>query len=390
MAVPFINIFANTMGGIGTIELNDRQKLSKLTAKNNIPFYAGRFYPKNTAEEWNLLQPGLIAETPPWMTWKDIGNTQIWMVPSFQDERIISTTTEIVRIDVWPRDDEEEEDLGEIPDTFYDRQRQSAGWRDLTSAQNSLDPGVQIVQNVTASQVLSAGYLGISLIKGYVSEYAFYDQELILVNGLKYGQAQYKGKARAYSGENYYGREKDYYEIWKIRGDGLWVKENAKINTVGRLEYPNNPSTGYPIGFSQIVPAANYSDWVCTDRFIAGTYGNDKLDFYTKIDAAGIYEVPTAGIVQAYTPSRLDTVVYTIKTSVVSIITPDLIPGDDYANLEELSKSAIESFGTNLFNNIWYFYMPVRYNGIYQGDRIEHLFARGAINRLQSGLLNVD
>ena len=50
----------------------------------------------------------------------------------------------------------------------------------------SLDPGITITQNVVPPALL-AGYLGISEISGHVSEYAFYDQELQIVNHRNYG-----------------------------------------------------------------------------------------------------------------------------------------------------------------------------------------------------------
>ena len=46
----------------------------------------------------------------------------------------------------------------------------------------------------------------------------------------------------------------------------------------------------------------------------------------------------------------------------------------------DLAAGALETFGSNLSNNIWYFYMPVVYNGDYLGDRIGELTSRGGIN----------
>ena len=48
--------------------------------------------------------------------------------------------------------------------------------------------------------------------------------------------------------------------------------------------------------------------------------------------------------------------------------------------IDDLAAGALETFGSNLSNNIWYFYMPVVYNGDYMGDRIEELTSRAAIN----------
>ena len=127
MAVPFINIFANTMGGIGPIELVDLPKLSELKQETGVPFYAGRFYPKNTADEWNFLSPGLFSQTPPFIGWKDFGDTQIWMVPAFEDERIATMQCEVTHISLWPRSTEEEETQGEYTPTGYDYTMQAGG-----------------------------------------------------------------------------------------------------------------------------------------------------------------------------------------------------------------------------------------------------------------------
>ena len=76
MAIPFINILAPSLGGIGPIELNDFNRLTRLNG-NGIPFYAGRFYPKDSTGIWIERdglknQIGLIAETPPWYCWENI------------------------------------------------------------------------------------------------------------------------------------------------------------------------------------------------------------------------------------------------------------------------------------------------------------------------------
>ena len=89
MAVPYINILAPSMGGIGPIELSDLPMLSSLSG-NGVPFYAGRFYPKDSQAIIDGLQLGLISQTPPWLTWEEIQPTQIWMVPINPDERIVT------------------------------------------------------------------------------------------------------------------------------------------------------------------------------------------------------------------------------------------------------------------------------------------------------------
>ena len=66
-------------------------------------------------------------------------------------------------------------------------------------------------------------------------------------------------------------------------------------------------------------------------------------------------------------------------------IVPDTVPADTATALEDLAAGGLETFGSNLSNNIWYFYMPVVYNGDYMGDRIEELTSRGAINNTDIG-----
>ena len=100
MALPLINIYAYTMGGIGPVETKDISALSKLSEKNGVPFYAGRFYPKNHDAQWQLFNIGFNSQTAPWMTWEDIGPTQIWMLPAFEDERIIKLKLNPDRADV--------------------------------------------------------------------------------------------------------------------------------------------------------------------------------------------------------------------------------------------------------------------------------------------------
>ena len=385
MAVPWINFFANTMGGIGPIEIVDYNKLNQLRIKTGVPFYAGRFYPKNTAEEWNFLSPGLISQTPPWVTWSPMGSTQIWMVPAFEDERVVTTRTEIERIDVWPRTPEEEDEIGRYKETSFDLLRQNAGWRNEFGINDTIDPGI-IINNDAIPAPLFLGYVGISEISGYVSEYAFYDQELIILNGTKYGQPQYASDARQYG----YTRENqdEYQEIIRVRSDGLWKKKDAKINYVGELDIPTDIDSGNPTGgFYREVPATDYAPWVISDPFEARFYGNGKWEQYTAIDSVDGFEVPRAGVVMGVRPSALDTVVFTIKVSCTTIVVPDPMPGETQLALADYQRAGLETFGSNLTNNVWYFYMPVRYNGIYTGDRAGRLIDRAGINRLQSGLL---
>jgi hypothetical protein len=57
-----------------------------------------------------------------------------------------------------------------------------------------------------------------------------------------------------------------------------------------------------------------------------------------------------------------------------------LIPDDVATGLVEYGKVGLETFASNLSNNIWYFYWPVRYNGDFVPDRIQFLLNRTAVN----------
>ena len=417
MAVPFINIFANTMGGIGPIELADISKIDTLREQNGIAFYAGRFYPKNTADEWNFLSPGFISETPPFIGWKELGDTQIWMVPVFEDERIANMTVEVTHINVWPRSIEEEAAQGAYTPTGYDTVMQTAGWRKYAPGEGgiinsvfngtpveNIDPGLVVTNNVTPP-VLFLGYVGISELSGVVTEYAFYDQEMIIVNGTRYNQSHFEANAKNYRLSQGFANDDEeiaflqsfntdtYQEILRIRTDGVWRKQGFNIADstfdITSEDY-TDPNTGYPRGFEQISTSGsaesrvNWLNWThsSVQKASEGTpEQRERTDSTFQQTPEGLpftrYE---AGIVQQFVPSKLNTLVYTIKVSCTSIIVPDTIPGDTATALEDLAAGGLETFGSNLSNNIWYFYMPVVYNGDYMGDRIEELTSRGAIN----------
>lgn len=80
--------------------------------------------------------------------------------------------------------------------------------------------------------------------------------------------------------------------------------------------------------------------------------------------------------------SQLDCIVYTIKVACTTIVVPDTLTGPDEVVRQELAAAALESFASNLSNNIWYFYLPVRYNGEIPNQRIEYLLNNTAINRI--------
>jgi len=389
MAVPWINLLAPSMGGIGPIELEDFSKLQRLKNVNGVPFYAGRFYPKDSDAIISEFTLGFFSETPPWLTWETIKNTQIWMVPNLPNERVLSTTTKVTRIDLWPRDDDDDPDTPPpITFTSWDTQMQNGLWGAFggatTPSNDTIDPGIIVTQNVLPP-LLFAGYIAISQISGYVSEYGFYDQEFMTVNSMKYGQFQYQGKARAYNENKFLGKEEEYQEIWRYRTDGIWVKKDATITPGVALEFPNGengyPSDGY---FKEVLVDANqYKDWAVSDKMQGKRYGNDKWDYYSQVNdgPGGLCQLPQVGVIAGYKPTQLDTLVYTIKVSCVSVILPnEPLPNNVSDALVSLQDEAIQTFGANVNNNIWYFYLPVRYNGDLQAERVNYLFQRAAIN----------
>ena len=90
---------------------------------------------------------------------------------------------------------------------------------------------------------------------------------------------------------------------------------------------------------------------------------------------------PRAGLI-SFRPSRIDTIVLTIKVSCVTIVIPDPVPGETQLTLDDYASAGLETFGSNLTNNIWYFYWPVRYNGDLPSQRFDNLLARAGINKL--------
>ena len=412
MAVPFINLFANTMGGIGPIEISDMNKLSELTQETGVPFYAGRFYPKNTADEWNFLNPGFISQTPPFIGWKDFGDTQIWMVPAFEDERIATMQCEVTHISLWPRDSEEEEVQGEYTATGYDTVMQSAGW-DLSTndsgSADSIDPGV-IVTNDVVPPALFLGYVGISELSGTVTEYGWYDQEMIIVNGTRYNQSHFESNARNYRLSLGFDDADEeiaflqgsfdtdtYQEILRIRTDGVWKKVGLNIaNATFDITAPEytNPDTGNPVGFEQIVTSgsaedrSNWFEWTYSSTQYASEGFPEQRERTDSSNQTTVDGEPfiryEAGIVQQFVPSKINQICFTIKVSCETIIVPDTIPGDTATALEDLAAGGLETFGSNLSNNIWYFYMPVVYNGKYIGDRIDALLSRAGINTIET------
>ena len=412
MALPLINVYAYTMGGIGPVETKDISALSKLSEKNGVPFYAGRFYPKNHDAKWQLFNLGFNSQTAPWMTWEDIGPTQIWMLPAFEDERILKLKVSIDRIDLWPERNSSENDLPPWEQTVWDDQMQQRIWgspdltlegtTDLPGSGGCIDPGITITQNMTSS-ALTLGYVGIAELTGHFTEYAFYDQELQVLNGESYGQPQMRGQAWTYF--NYYQPDEtlnateateeqlvNYKEFWRIRSDGVWIRRNAEPPNKGKLEFKDTIG-GLPENMEHWVVPLNteYGEWLNTDIDVSTTFGNTKWDQHTKYiqqtkppiaySDPEATSMPGMGQMLTYKPSNLDTVVYTIKAAAEVLVVPDVMPGATRAWWKDVSQNAAETYGAYLASNIWYFYLPVRFNGSKMAERTEFLLNRAGIKR---------
>jgi len=371
MAVPWINLLAPSMGGIGPIELSDLDRLNRLTAKNGIPFYAGRFYPKDSQAILNGLQLGLFSETPPWLTWEEIIPTQIWMIPVFEDERIVSTLTSIERIDFWPRS--ESDNLPEFNPTEFDEEQLIAlNIRDF----DNIDPGIQINQNVIPP-VFAAGYVGISEVAGRVTEWPFYDQGFTFINKKEYGEPKYLLQSY-YNTDTPQQQRDDYSEIVKVRMRDAFLARNPNITNGNYPEYPIDQVTGDPTGMQRIILDSDYKKWAIYDKDNAEKYGSSE---WRKIIAPS-GSTPKIGSFMEVKTSALDTMVITIKTSCVTVVIPDAdpLPG----SVAELGQLALETLGSNLTNNIWYFYLPVRYDGRIPAKRIEFLLNKAGINKIDN------
>ena len=398
MAVPFINILAPSMGGIGPVELADIPKLSRLD--NGVPFYAGRFYPKKTDDAWlNGLDFGLISKTPPWLTWDEIKeDTSIWMVSGGEGETILSTNTSIMRIDVWPREPDPT-DPATLPfweNTLYDTHRQNEGWGHAQlfndSIRSSIDPGVTITQNALGSNLVTLGAVGISTVKGMFTEYAFYDQELIYMNRQDLGQPEMvvpEGKD-----------PKTYTEVYRVRADGYWKLEDADLTGEGTFELPTN-DVGYPplpykyMDITIDPTYADYSDWVNDDHNVLGVikdneqvnvYLNKNWDELTKwtMDETGSNVViggskAPMGQVLQLVPSKIDTVVFTIKVAVETLVLNSV--GFSVTDLGGMADYAKANFADNALSNIWYFYLPVKLNASMFVKRKELLLNRQGIRK---------
>lgn len=374
MAMPYINLLAPSMGGIGPIELSDLSKLDKLKEGTGVDFYAGRFYPKDSKAIIEGLSLGLISQTPPWLTWEEIQDTQIWMIPAFENERILSMDVTIDRIDLWPRDDEDPAEIPEFNEDTNRHQRAKESWRH-DGAGYSVDPSIIVTQNVVPP-ILFNGFVGISEISGRVSEYGFYDSELHIINARDYGQ-QHKAEYR----------NAEKYEIKRLREDGIWTRRTDELpkDENGALVFIDDGPQGYPSHLKWDQAERDYSKMVHSDYTKAGKYGNDSWDYHTRWVGEGTEYGPEAGLI-AMRPSRLDTIVLTVKVSCITAVIPDfIIPPDTWTGILDYSTTALETFASNqLLNQFWYFYWPVRFNGDLTGVRMENLLARAGINRVQN------
>jgi hypothetical protein len=289
------------------------------------------------------------------------------MVPAIEDERIVTMNVTVDRIDLWPRD-EGVDYLPVYEDTPYDTTIRPSAWGHEDNARlvANIDPGI-IVTNDVVPPLLFLGYVGISTISGYVSEVPFYDQELTIINAPQYNMPDL---------------DESDSEILHVRSDGVWRQNPAIIPEFGQplvIEKKN----GYPTfksGFRRTTPNANYSLFtISADEEEAKTFGSLKWDFLTRPKSNGS---PTIGTIAEIKSSQLDTVVLTIKVSCTSVVIPDEpFPDDVATGLLQYSALAINTFGSNLTSNFWYFYLPVRYNGEFAGDRTQFLLNRTAVNQ---------
>lgn len=421
MAFPVINPLAPSMGGIGPVELADLDKLMKLREQNGVLLYAGRFYPKGNKGIIEDLFEGTLPSwqnnSPPWLTWKDINSTQIWMMPLRTifsgvgfDEKILNMDVSIDRIDIWP-DEEGEQILQNL--TKRDESAIQSGWGtvsgvvDTDGNNDPIDPGLTVsnasITNIVGSTiwdaalVASLGYLGVSTISGYVSEYGFYDQELHIINGTRFGQPQYFNQFLE-------GMDPDKYkEYVRIRNDGVWIKKTDD-DAEQYISFDDDDDEGYPKdkGFkNEQWKSSYYSEWIIdSDKTIAAGIGNklwDQLftDFGPKyIDASTNEEItfPNAGAIVGYKPTKFRTLVYTIKVSCDTIAIPpqevldNPVPIASEEGLIRLAEYGLNTLASNLSSNIWYFYMPVKYNHALVSSRTDYLFNIAGINKLNDPL----
>ena len=195
---------------------------------------------------------------------------------------------------------------------------------------------------------------------------------MTIVNGTKYGQPQW-----GYGGASELGY--DYSEVIKLRPDGAWIYRDAEIGNDGQIPPFNTSTWEEYINNSYLNTAIqSYED--------AQTIGNEYYDASTRIEGDGVTGNPRAGLIQDIRQSQMDTVIYTIKVACTTIVAPDFITGPDELVRNSLAAAAIQSFGSNLLNNVWYFYLPVRYNGDIPAQRYAEYFRKAGINRVTTDI----
>ena len=221
------------------------------------------------------------------------------------------------------------------------------------------------------------------------------------MNGESYEQPQMRGFANSFLYDpNRVDRveivtEEDlanYKEFWRVRSDGVWIRRNAEPPTTGKLEFKDTIG-GLPENMEHwVIPVAkDYGEWLNSDITVSNTFGNTKWDQHTKYlqqtDPPIAYtdpkvnSIPGMGQMLTYKPSNLDTVVYTIKAAAEVLVVPDVMPGSTREWWKDVSQTAAETYGAYLASNIWYFYLPVRFNGAKMADRIDFLLNRAGIKR---------
>jgi hypothetical protein len=128
----------------------------------------------------------------------------------------------------------------------------------------------------------------------------------------------------------------------------------------------------------RIILDSDYKKWAIYDKDNAEKYGSSE--WRKIISPSG--STPKIGSFMEMKTSALDTMVITIKTSCVTVVIPDAspLPG----SIAELGQLALETLGSNLTNNIWYFYLPVRYDGRIPAKRIEFLLNKAGINKIDN------
>jgi len=224
------------------------------------------------------------------------------------------------------------------------------------------------------------------------TEYAFYDQELIYMNRQDLGQPEMvvpEGKD-----------PETYTEVYRVRADGYWKLEDADLTGEGTFELSTN-DVGYPplpykyMDITIDPTYADYSDWVNDDHNVLGVIKNneqvnvylnknwDEMTKWTMDDTGsnvviGGSKAPMGQVLQLV-PSKIDTVVFTIKVAVETLVLNSV--GFSVTDLGGMADYAKANFADNALSNIWYFYLPVKLNASMFAKRKELLLNRQGIRK---------